>query len=134
MLLIFSNNIFNFIFISGRKTTFYFTFAYSDFSFQWKSSDLTVADLIDICKDIAEGMKYLEDMHFVHRDLAARNCLVTSRNRDERKVKIGDFGLAQDIYKNDYYRRTPDENMMPVRWMAPESLMYGYFTSQSDVW
>jgi proto-oncogene tyrosine-protein kinase ROS len=45
-------------------------------------------------------------MHFVHRDLAARNCLVSSTDPAKRRVKIGDFGLARDIYKNDYYRYT----------------------------
>ncbi len=24
--------------------------------------------------------------------------------------------------------------MLPVRWMSPESVKYGRFTSQSDVW
>jgi proto-oncogene tyrosine-protein kinase ROS len=43
-------------------------------------------------------------MHYVHRDLAARNCLVSSTDPAKRRVKIGDFGLARDIYKNDYYR------------------------------
>ncbi len=50
------------------------------------------------------GCEYLEQLHFVHRDLAARNCLVSSYDPAKRRVKIGDFGLARDIYKNDYYR------------------------------
>ncbi|MGH0138789.1 UNVERIFIED_CONTAM: hypothetical protein FKN15_001751 [Acipenser sinensis] len=50
-----------------------------------------------------------------------------------RKVKIGDFGLARDIYKNDYYRKE-GEGLLPVRWMAPESLIDGVFTNFSDVW
>ena len=45
-------------------------------------------------------------------------------------VKIGDFGLARDIYKNDYYRKE-GEGLLPVRWMAPESLTDGVFTTQS---
>lgn len=42
---------------------------------------------------------------FVHGDLAARNCLVSSLESEKRKIKIGDFGLARDIYKNDYYKK-----------------------------
>ena len=48
-------------------------------------------------------------------------------------MKIGDFGLARDIYKNDYYRKE-GEGLLPVRWMSPESLIDGVFTIQSDVW
>jgi len=69
------------------------------------------------------------------RDLAARNCLVSVKEYENssRVVKIGDFGLARDIYKNDYYRKR-GEGLLPVRWMAPESLIDGVFTNRSDVW
>lgn len=86
-----------------------------------------------MCVDVAKGCCYLEETHFVHRDLACRNCLVSSTDPAERIVKIGDFGLARDIYKNDYYRKE-GEALLPIRWMAPESLLDGVFTCQSDVW
>jgi len=66
------------------------------------------------------------------RDLAARNCLISLTDRGHI-VKIGDFGLARDIYKNDYYRKE-GEGLLPVRWMSPESLIDGVFTTLSDVW
>ncbi|XP_061846106.1 proto-oncogene tyrosine-protein kinase ROS [Colius striatus] len=96
---------------------------------------LTMTDLLDICLDICKGCVYLEKMHFIHRDLAARNCLVSEKGYESysRVVKIGDFGLARDIYKNDYYRKS-GEGLLPVRWMAPESLIDGVFTNRSDVW
>jgi proto-oncogene tyrosine-protein kinase ROS len=94
---------------------------------------LTLIELLKMCVDVSKGCRYLEEMHFVHRDLACRNCLVSSKESDSRIVKIGDFGLARDIYKNDYYRKE-GEGLLPVRWMAPESLVDGVFTSQSDVW
>ncbi|NWU98975.1 ROS1 kinase, partial [Upupa epops] len=96
---------------------------------------LTLPDLLDICLDICKGCAYLEKMHFIHRDLAARNCLVSEKEyqTSSRVVKIGDFGLARDIYKNDYYRKR-GEGLLPVRWMAPESLIDGVFTNRSDVW
>ncbi|CAH0553544.1 unnamed protein product [Brassicogethes aeneus] len=95
--------------------------------------NLTLIELLKMCVDVSKGCRYLEEMHFVHRDLACRNCLVSSVETDTRIVKIGDFGLARDIYKNDYYRKE-GEGLLPVRWMAPESLVDGVFTSQSDVW
>ncbi|XP_067635363.1 protein sevenless isoform X2 [Eurosta solidaginis] len=94
---------------------------------------LELLDLISMCIDVCNGCSYLEDIHFVHRDLACRNCLVSSNDPVKRMVKIGDFGLARDIYKSDYYRKE-GEGLLPVRWMSPESLIDGVFTTQSDVW
>ena len=74
-------------------------------------------------------MEYLADHHFVHRDLAARNCLVS----DHMTVKISDFGLSRDIYLTDYYRIN-SKALLPVRWMPPEAILYGKFTTESDVW
>ncbi|RZF40136.1 hypothetical protein LSTR_LSTR016818 [Laodelphax striatellus] len=73
-----------------------------------------MADLLSISVDVARGCRYLEEMHFVHRDLACRNCLVSSKDPSSRIVKIGDFGLARDVYKNDYYRKE-GEGLLPVR-------------------
>ena len=41
--------------------------------------------------------------------------------------------MARDIYDNDYYRKS-GKGCLPVRWMAPESLRDGKYTSASDVW
>ncbi|XP_053568137.1 proto-oncogene tyrosine-protein kinase ROS [Bombina bombina] len=96
---------------------------------------LSTLDLLDISENISRGCAYLEKMHFVHRDLAARNCLVSVKEYDNlsRIIKIGDFGLARDVYKYDYYKKK-GEGFLPVRWMAPESLVDGVFNSCADVW
>ncbi|XP_025263256.1 proto-oncogene tyrosine-protein kinase ROS-like [Camponotus floridanus] len=65
---------------------------------------LRLQDLFAMCEDIARGCCYLEELRFVHGDLAYHNCLVSSRNREYRVIKIGEFGLAKDICKDDYYR------------------------------
>ncbi|KAH9370687.1 hypothetical protein HPB48_014006 [Haemaphysalis longicornis] len=41
--------------------------------------------------------------------------------------------MTRDIYETDYYRKG-GKGLLPVRWMAPESLKDGIFTSHSDVW
>ena len=48
-------------------------------------------------------------------------------------VKLADFGLARRMEDKDYYLMG-GKRVLPVRWMAPESLVYGLSTSASDVW
>lgn len=90
---------------------------------------LTQQELLSIATHIAAGMEYLCSHHYVHRDLAARNCLVS----ENMTVKISDFGLSRDVYSSDYYR-VQSKSLLPVRWMPPESILYGRFTTESDVW
>ena len=49
------------------------------------------------------------------------------------KVKLADFGMAREMADKEYYRLA-GAAVLPVRWIAPESLLYGLFTSASDVW
>ena len=44
-----------------------------------------------------------------------------------------DFGLARDLYSSDYYQ-VEGQRKLPVRWMAPEALLQGKFTVESDIW
>ncbi|XP_053996085.1 insulin-like peptide receptor [Hylaeus anthracinus] len=85
--------------------------------------------IMRMAAEIADGMAYLESKKYVHRDLAARNCMI-SKNL---VCKIGDFGMARDIYETDYYK-IGRKGLLPIRWMAPENLSDGVFTSDSDVW
>ncbi|XP_030831073.1 receptor-type guanylate cyclase gcy-8 [Strongylocentrotus purpuratus] len=85
--------------------------------------------LTSMVSDIASGLSYLASINYVHRDLACRNCLVDA----SYTVKIGDFGMTRALYDSDYYR-LGKRSKLPVRWMAPESLTEGIFTTMSDVW
>ena len=49
------------------------------------------------------------------------------------EAKLADFGMARGVAEKDYYR-IAGSAVLPVRWMAPESLLYGFFTSASDIW
>ncbi|PIK45733.1 putative insulin-like peptide receptor, partial [Apostichopus japonicus] len=89
----------------------------------------TYPEVIKMAAEIADGMAYLGANKYVHRDLSARNCLVS----EDGTCKVADFGLARDIYQSDYYRKERG-GMLPIRWMAPESVKDGVFTTSSDVW
>ena len=89
----------------------------------------SVKQLVDMAIDIAAGLSYLSKNHYIHRDLATRNCLVGK----ELKVKLADFGLSQEIYTDNYFR-LKDTEMLPIRWMPPESIVYAKFSAQGDVW
>uniref|UniRef100_G1K3G8 Vascular endothelial growth factor receptor 3 n=1 Tax=Xenopus tropicalis TaxID=8364 RepID=G1K3G8_XENTR len=92
-------------------------------------SPLTMEDLICYSFQVARGMEFLASRKCIHRDLAARNILLSENN----VVKICDFGLARDIYKDpDYVRK--GSARLPLKWMAPESIFDKVYTTQSDVW
>ncbi|XP_033620894.1 leukocyte tyrosine kinase receptor isoform X2 [Fukomys damarensis] len=97
-----------------------------------KPSPLAMQDLLQLAQDIAQGCHYLEENHFIHRDIAARNCLLSCTGPG-RVAKIGDFGMAREIYQDSYYRRGGPA-FLPVKWMPPEALLEGIFTSKTDSW
>ncbi|XP_031442884.1 vascular endothelial growth factor receptor kdr-like [Clupea harengus] len=90
---------------------------------------LTMEDLICYSFQVAKGMEFLASRKCIHRDLAARNILLSENN----VVKICDFGLARDVYKDPDYVRKGDARL-PLKWMAPEAIFDKIYTTQSDVW
>nr|ANC28181.1 tyrosine kinase insulin receptor [Sagmariasus verreauxi] len=89
---------------------------------------ITGQKMMEMAVEAADGMAYLAAGKLVHRDLAARNCMLDH----QLTLKIGDFGLTRNL-KSDYYR-TGGQGAMPVKWMAPESLQFNLYSTQSDVW
>uniref|UniRef100_A0A8U7NUC8 receptor protein-tyrosine kinase n=1 Tax=Corvus moneduloides TaxID=1196302 RepID=A0A8U7NUC8_CORMO len=85
--------------------------------------------LLNWCVQVAKGMYYLEEHRMVHRNLAARNVLLKSPSQ----VQVADFGIADLLYPDDkkYFY---NEVKTPIKWMALESIHFGKYTHQSDVW
>nr|XP_012229232.1 PREDICTED: vascular endothelial growth factor receptor kdr-like isoform X1 [Linepithema humile] len=86
-------------------------------------------DLLSWAFQVARGMEYLSHRKVLHGDLAARNILLAENNI----VKICDFGLAKNMYKDGNYKKKGDAPL-PIKWMAIESIRDRIFSTQSDIW
>ncbi|XP_015769888.1 PREDICTED: fibroblast growth factor receptor 2-like isoform X8 [Acropora digitifera] len=92
-------------------------------------SNLTSQQLMKFAWQIADGMNYLSLRKVIHRDLAARNVLVG----EGETCKITDFGMARDVQAENIYERKT-KGRLPVKWTAYEALLFGQYTTKSDVW
>ncbi|XP_068686476.1 fibroblast growth factor receptor 4-like isoform X4 [Montipora foliosa] len=92
-------------------------------------TNLTSQQLMKFAWQISDGMSYLSLRKIIHRDLAARNVLVG----ETETCKVTDFGMARDVQQENIYERKT-RGRLPVKWTAYESLLYGKYTTKSDVW
>ncbi|KAJ6222429.1 hypothetical protein RDWZM_000974 [Blomia tropicalis] len=81
--------------------------------------------LMHIGSEVAAGMKYLESLGYVHRDLSARNCIIYTSTL---QVKITDVAAIVANNGHEYC------NGVALRWVAPEALINGTYTTKSDVY
>lgn len=84
-----------------------------------------IQSLLHIGSEVAAGMKYLESLGYVHRDLSAKNCLIYGYSL---RVKITDFAALLNSNSHEYC------NGVALRWISPEALINGAYTTKSDVY
>lgn len=94
-----------------------------------KKHQLTMESRIRMCVDAACGLSYLHEKNCIHRDVAARNCLVSGH-----RVKLSDFGLAQQLEGDNAKVKVSRKEKLAVRWVAPESLKNMNYSLKSDVY
>ena len=54
------------------------------------------------------------------------------RVASDMTVKVGDFGLARQLYSKDYYK-LEHRAKVPIKWMALESIYDRIFNEKTDV-
>ena len=82
--------------------------------------------LLDMGAQVATGMAFLEEKNYVHQDLAARNVLVSENLICKVEVISMVRIISEDIYEG--------HTGFPIKWTAPEAVLYNRFTIKSDVW
>ncbi|XP_063845355.1 vascular endothelial growth factor receptor 2-like isoform X2 [Scylla paramamosain] len=93
------------------------------------TAPFSTTDLICWGWQMAQGMNYLSRRKILHGDLAARNLLLADNN----VLKISDFGLSRNMYRNDNYVKKGDD-LLPIKWMSIEAIRDKIFSIESDVW
>lgn len=88
--------------------------------------------LIDIARQVAQGMDYLHAKNIIHRDLKSNNIFL----HEDLSVKIGDFGLAtaKSRWSGSQQSNQPTGSIL---WMAPEVIRMedtNPYSFQSDVY
>ena len=87
---------------------------------KFSNQTLSLPDVIEICKPIAEALDYAHSLKILHRDIKPKNIMISDDGK--KTVKILDFGLAAEI-KSSMSRKSSDKSEStsgtPL-YMAPE--------------
>jgi serine/threonine protein kinase len=88
------------------------------------------AEVVPIIAAVAEGLAALHSRGLVHRDIKPHNILF-----QDRRAKLGDFGLARSEHTTDSSPLTvPGTTVGTLPFLAPELLAGGAPTQASDVY
>ena len=64
--------------------------------------------------------------------MCVRNCSTAAICIYIYTLQLADFGMSHDMDEDYYYK--PKGGMIPVKWTAPEAVLYRKYTTKSDVW
>ncbi|CAO4385179.1 unnamed protein product [Caenorhabditis nigoni] len=93
---------------------------------------LRTHQLVALATQLSSAVAHLHKYRIVHNDIAARNCLIAEVN-GRLQVQLCDSALSRDLFPADYHCLGDNENR-PLKWMAPEAIASGLYSSSADVW
>lgn len=105
----------------GEDVSYIFPFytmeyASSDLKNYMENNNILFCDKINLCLQIANGLRELNDIGFYHRDLKPDNILIF-----DDTWKIGDLGLIAFRDKDNIYEKKNDF-IGPKGWLSPEAM------------
>lgn len=89
---------------------------------------LTLAEVLDIMKQLTAGLGCAHESFIIHRDIKAQNVLIL----DDGRVKITDFGIAMALNSNELTQT--NSVMGSVHYLPPEQASGTGSTVQSDIY
>ncbi|MCB2156376.1 protein kinase [bacterium] len=92
--------------------------------------DLTVAALLEIFRQIAQGLDVAHERGIVHRDIKPSNIVITM---PQRVPKIMDFGVAK-LALEDAFETTESKAIGTPAYMAPEQVQGKDVTPAADLY
>ena len=96
------------------------------------NSPLLLHQQINICRQVASALEYLQQKLCIHRKIKAGNILVDVRNQ-QIQCKLKDF--SQAIFLSSPSDYVPSQGVLfPIKWCAPEVIKLKRFCLKSDVW
>lgn len=95
---------------------------------QSHGSSLQHQEIMYMLTQIASGLEYLASQKYIHKDIAARNVIV-SHNLN---VKLSNLKIVYGLNSSDYCLL--HGMMIPIRWSPPETITYGQFNLETDIY
>uniref|UniRef100_A0A8R1I2F2 receptor protein-tyrosine kinase n=1 Tax=Caenorhabditis japonica TaxID=281687 RepID=A0A8R1I2F2_CAEJA len=93
---------------------------------------LRTHQLVSLATQVASAVAHLHKYRIIHNDIAARNCLI-AETAGRLQVQLCDSALSRDLFPSDYHCLGDNENR-PLKWMSPEAIASGLYSSAADVW
>jgi serine/threonine protein kinase len=106
-----------------------------------------------IFKEILECVQYLHEIPIIHRDLKPENILISNNIKNNRYIKLGDFGLYTRHEKyymiqndlancndssnttSEYFQsQTHSTGVGTLKYMAPEVRIIRKYTTKADIY
>lgn len=85
--------------------------------------------VMDLAKQIAQGMMYIHEKKVIHKDLKPQNIMLTK----DGIVKIMDFGIAE-TFRSSMSRIKETSRSGTPAYMSPEQLLGKDVGRESDIW
>lgn len=103
------------------------------FSSACKSGHLNVDQLIELFRDVCEGVRHAHQKKILHRDLKPSNIIVCRLDNGDYQAKVVDFGIAKHL-QSDGGITAEGEIIGSPLYMAPEQGRGAEVDERSDVY